>query len=211
QPGAGKPRLAVLVVFDQLRGDYLQRWQELYAPDGGFHRLHREGAWFQNCHYPYAHTVTAAGHASLLTGCSPDRHGIVGNEWYDRSAGAKVYCVAEHYEQVPAGASGSRHGGGSPGRLLAPTVGDQLQPPTGGQARVVSLSFKDRSAVLPAGRRPDACYWLDTGTGNFVTSIYYRGRPHSWVTEFNNGRPADRWRGQVWNRLLPDLDYERYS
>src|SRR5262245_9818448 len=86
-PAVERPRLAVVVVFDQMRGDYLQRWQDLYAADGGLNRLMHEGAWFQNCHYPYANTVTGAGHASLLTGCSPDLHGIVGNEWYDRAAG----------------------------------------------------------------------------------------------------------------------------
>src|SRR5579871_3042094 len=79
---ADQPKLIVLVVFDQMRGDYLQRWQELFGDDG-FRRLQREGTWFTNCHYPYAHTVTAARHASILTGCSPNKHGIVGNEWFD--------------------------------------------------------------------------------------------------------------------------------
>ena len=72
-PGAAgpeRPRLVVLVIFDQLRGDYLERWQALFG-DAGFRRLQEEGAWFQNCYYPYANTVTAAGHASVLTGCSP--------------------------------------------------------------------------------------------------------------------------------------------
>src|SRR5947209_4853420 len=89
---SGAARLAVLVVFDQLRGDYLTRWDGLFG-EGGFHRLEQEGAWFQNCHYPYAHTVTAAGHASMLTGCSPATHGIVANEWRDRASGEEVYCV----------------------------------------------------------------------------------------------------------------------
>src|SRR5215831_16815559 len=78
-----KPRLAVLVVFDQMRGDYLSKWKDLYGP-GGFRRLQEEGAWFDNCHYPYSFTVTAAGHASLVTGTSPYKHGIIENEWYDR-------------------------------------------------------------------------------------------------------------------------------
>src|SRR5437773_2180149 len=87
-----KVRLVVLVVFDQLRGDYLERWSEWFG-EGGFRRLEQEGAWFQNCHYPYAVTKTAPGHASLLTGCSPDRHGIISNEWFDRPTGKYVYCV----------------------------------------------------------------------------------------------------------------------
>src|SRR5438876_1177097 len=81
---AGPPRLAVLVYFDQLRGDYPARWDELFG-EGGFHRLEKDGAWFQNCHYPYANTITGAGHASVATGCSPQTHGIIANEWYDRA------------------------------------------------------------------------------------------------------------------------------
>src|SRR5262245_53941277 len=83
---APRPKLAVLIFFDQLRGDYLTRWDKLFA-DGGFHRLEKEGTWFQNCHYPYALTVTAAGHASVATGCAPDQHGVVGNDWYERAEG----------------------------------------------------------------------------------------------------------------------------
>src|SRR5271168_2929938 len=79
-------KLAVLVVFDQLRGDYLTRWNDLFG-DGGFHRLEKDGAWFQNCRYPYAGTVTGAGHASLATGCLPSKHGIFSNDWYDRDEG----------------------------------------------------------------------------------------------------------------------------
>src|SRR4051794_14216250 len=87
-----RPRLVVLVVFDQLRGDYLTRWEELYGKKG-FRRLMDDGAWFTNCHYPYALTLTGAGHASLLTGCSANKHGIVGNEWYDPKKREEVYCA----------------------------------------------------------------------------------------------------------------------
>src|SRR5205814_6670950 len=84
-----RPRLAVLLVFDQMRGDYLQKWRPLFG-EGGFKRLQEEGAWFTNCHYPYAYTITAPGHASLSTGATPARHGIVSNDWYDRGAGQSV-------------------------------------------------------------------------------------------------------------------------
>jgi hypothetical protein len=208
-----KPRLAVLVYFDQLRGDYLTRWDDLFGADG-FHRLERDGAWFQDCHYPYANTVTGAGHASVAAGCSPDRHGVVGNEWYDREHKTKVNCVgSERYERVPPAPGGTgatkMYPGVSPERLLAPTLADALKAATGGAARVVSLSFKDRGAVLPGGVRPDACYWFDGG--RFVTSTYYRDRPHDWVADYNAGRAADRWFGRQWTRLRPDLDYRRYS
>src|SRR6185369_15076278 len=100
QEPTARPRLLVLLVFDQMRGDYLQRWHDLFTDDG-FRRLEREGTWFTNCHYPYACTFTGPGHASLSTGCSPNRHGIVANDWFDRSAGASVYCVtSERYRNV---------------------------------------------------------------------------------------------------------------
>jgi predicted AlkP superfamily pyrophosphatase or phosphodiesterase len=204
---AGQPRLAVLVFFDQLRGDYLTRWDKLFE-DGGFHRLETEGAWFQNCHYPYSFTVTAAGHASVATGCSPETHGIIANDWYDPVARKEVYCVApgRGEQQVPPPAGGKEAPGASPHRLLAPTLADALKEATGGKGRVVCLSLKDRSAVLPGGRRPDACYWADKD-GRFVTSSYYPRVSHRWVRDFNDSRFADKWLGASWERLRPRLDY----
>src|SRR5205814_5085807 len=94
-------KLAVLVVFDQMRGDYLTRWNDLFGDDG-FHRLEKDGAWFQNCRYPYAGTITGAGHASLATGCSPWKHGIFNNDWYDRDEGKSVYCATSpKWQRVP--------------------------------------------------------------------------------------------------------------
>lgn len=211
-PASGRPKLAVLVVFDQMRGDYPQRWKELFGNDG-FRRLQREGTWFTNCHYPYAHTVTAAGHASILTGASPDRHGIVGNEWYDREAGGSVYCVGtDRYEPVPPRAPGAKKTYGVyPGRLLVPTLGDALRAALGAQCKVIGISFKDRSAVLPAGHHPTACYWFDSDSDTVCTSTYYMDRLPGWVAAFNATKPADRWFGQDWNRLKTDIDYVRYS
>src|SRR5581483_11330879 len=112
-----RPKLLVLVVFDQFRGDYLSRWDSLFTDDG-FHRLEREGTWFTNCHYPYACTETGPGHASLGTGASPDRHGIIANDWYDRTAGATVCCApSDRYQTVyaaPPAAKGNDTGAGPP-------------------------------------------------------------------------------------------------
>ncbi len=101
--------------------------------------------------------------------------------------------------------------GVSPERLLAPTVADALKKATGGKGCVVALSLKDRSAVLPGGRRPDACYWLDAVNGEFVTSTYYRDRLHPWVDEFNRSGAIDAWLGKQWTHLRMDLDYEKNS
>ena len=213
-----RPRLVVLVVFDQLRGDYLSRW-EPYFGEGGFRRLQKEGAWYQNCHFPYASTLTGAGHASILAGCSPAKHGIVANEWYDRDSGKEMYCVRSLRHQrvppLPAELPEDKQpkkkdrGNVSPELMKAASLADVLKDATGGKARVVSLSFKDRSAILPAGRKPDACYWLDSDTGTFVTSTYYGDKLHPWVEEFNRGRPADQWFGKEWTRLRGDLDYDK--
>jgi hypothetical protein len=216
-----KPKLLVLVVFDQFRGDYLARWDSLFGTDG-FKRLEREGVWFTNCHYPYAVTMTGPGHASLATGCSPDRHGIITNEWYDRKTADLAYCATtSRYRTVTSHLPGEEallakdkkkeKGGGTPDRMLVPTFAEALKDATGGRSKVVAVSLKDRSAVMPGGRKADACYWFDDRVGQFVTSNFYRERPHSWVTEYNQGRPADRWFGAAWTRLRGDLDYARFS
>ena len=212
------PKLLVLLVFDQFRGDYLTRWQDQFGP-GGFRRIQQDGAWFRNCHYPYSSTVTAAGHASILTGCPPSIHGIVGNEWYDRHRGEMVSCVAsDRYLQVPPltvrpneKVSKKATDSASPDHLNVESFADILKAATHGKARVVTVSMKDRSAVLTAGRSPDACYWFNGTTGSFVTSTYYREGIHDWVDQFNRSRVADRWFGQDWTRIRPDLDYLHLS
>ena len=212
-------KLAVLVVFDQLRADYLTRWDCLFG-DGGFHRLEKDGAWFLNCRYPYAGNVTGAGHASLATGRLPSKHGVFNNEWYDRDLGDVVYCAATpERKRVPPAATGTddkdktekKKYGGSPERLIGPTLADALKEATGGKGRVVALSYKDRGAVFLGGRKPDACYWLDEATGEAVTSTYYRDRLEDWVEAFNKEKLADRYFGKDWTRLRADLDYEKYS
>src|SRR5438876_750880 len=104
-PQAYGPKLLVLVVFDQMRGDYLGRWSKQFGTDG-FNRLTSEGAWFTNCHYPYSMTLTGCGHATVGTGCVPAQHGIIENEWYDRSEGKYVYCATfgDRYRMIPEGA-----------------------------------------------------------------------------------------------------------
>jgi hypothetical protein len=220
-PRGNSPRLAVLVIFDQFRGDYLARWENLFG-ERGFRRLQHEGAWFTNCHYPYSDTYTAVGHASIATGCSPDEHGIINNSWYDRAAGTEVYCVVTgRSERVPpliktepGSATQPKKIGAasvSPERLLAPGIGDAVKEATGGRGRVVALSLKDRSAVLPGGRRPDVCCWFDTRDGTFVTSTYYGLQLPGWTADFDRSRPADRWFGKAWKRFRPDLEYSFYS
>jgi hypothetical protein len=220
-----RPRLVVLVVFDQLRGDFVQKWRPLFGPDG-FARIQREGADFLNCHYPYATTTTGSGHASILTGASPAQHAIVNNEWYDRASGEMVYCAGDaRYTQVPprlvkeseteppmeAAAKKKQAYGGAPTRQTAQTIGDVLREVFGQLAVILGLSIKDRGAILPVGQRPTGAYWFDSRSGQFVTSTYYRDKLPKWLAEFNASRPADRWLGKQWERLRPDLDYVKHS
>lgn len=206
-------KLVVLLVFDQMRGDYLDRWHHLF-PDGGFRRIIEDGAWFRNCHYPYAMTMTAAGHASLVTGAYPSTHGIVGNDWFEPASGRTVYSTSSERWQLrlwtdrPTPASTDRPGG-SPERLLAPTFSDVLKEKYADRSKVVSLSVKDRAAILMGGRQADACYWLDGQTGLAATSSYYGDRIHSWVQDFNDRRPADAWLGKTWEKLRSDVDYDK--
>ena len=217
---AGRPKLVVLLVFDQMRGDYLSRWWDLY-PEGGFRRLAGNGAWFTECHYPYANTMTGPGHATLATGCTPRKHGIVGNEWIDIRKGKTVSCVgAGRYDVIPPPVvdpnvkvdkdADKKPKSVSPELLLSPTTADAIKKQFGKESRVVALSLKDRSSVLPGGRSPDACYWADA-TGRFVTSTYYRDRVHPWVADFNKSAFGDRWLGKRWDRLRADVDYEKWS
>jgi len=222
-------KLVVLVVFDQMRGDYLERWQKLFTKEG-LGRLQRDGAWYPQCHYPYGTTQTGPGHASMLTGCCPDQHGITMNQWYDRKQGRAVNCSqSNRYERIPAlpatlpaeqWKESAKHSteseaetktkvkeAGSPERLLVKTVGDALKEATGGKGKVVSLSFKDRSALLPAGTQADAVYWLDSADGMIVTSSCYRSAVHAWVAEFNRERVADRWFDKEWTRIAPEEIY----
>ncbi|MGL4555298.1 MAG: alkaline phosphatase family protein [Gemmataceae bacterium] len=216
-----KPKLAVLVFFDQMRGDYLSRWAGLYEKDG-FNRLTGDGAWFTDCHYPYANTMTGPGHATCSTGCSPDAHGVVANDWYDPKAGKEQYCAGSvRYRQVPPPLPLSQAEeaklkkkeeptGATPEWLLAPTLGDALKAATGGKGKVVALSLKDRSAVLPAGKRPDAVYWADRD-GRWVTSTFYRDKVHPWVDEMNHSTLGLSWLNTKWTKLRPGSDYARHS
>lgn len=212
QPSAAEPkvRLAVLIVFDQMRGDYPGKWEKQFV-EGGFRRLLKDGAWFQNCHYPYAATLTAPGHASLATGASPHRHGIIGNEWYDRARGSVITSVrSERHRPIPTPLASQTHIGAAPIRRRQLTIGDALLNATKGKSRVVALSLKDRSAILLAALRAICC-WFSTYAGGFVTSSYYADSLPRWVTDFNRKGQANSYFNRDWTRLLPELDYTPHA
>lgn len=196
--GLQPPKLVLLLVVDQLRADYLDRFQGHYR--GGLRWLLDHGARFTEAAYRHSGTVTGAGHATVATGLHPASHGIVGNSWRETGRGA-VYCVGD--EDHPAvGGSGRA---ASPRALLAPTLGDRLKAKHAG-SKVYAFSTKDRSAILLAGSRADGAYWYEPTCGCFVGSAYYAGSLPTWLAEFNAGRPAAAYSGSAWTRLLEDFE-----
>jgi predicted AlkP superfamily pyrophosphatase or phosphodiesterase len=190
--GGSTPRLVLLVAVDQMRADYLPRFASAFT--GGFRRISRDGAVFTNAHLDHYPTVTAVGHAAMLTGAPPSLSGIIGNDWYDRASQRNVTSVEDRGTML-LGAPGEF--GSSPHRLRVSTFGDELKMVQPG-ARVIGLSFKDRSAILPAGRMADLALWWDGRTGAFVSSTWYGADLPAWAAAFNARKPADAWLGQEW-------------
>lgn len=207
-PAPQAPRLVVGIVVDQMRFDYLYRFQDHYG-EGGFKRLMRDGYNFKNTHYNYIPTVTAAGHASIYTGTTPAVHGVIGNTWYQRAAKDVVGNV-EDTTVTLTGSVVANPAGRSPARLLSTTITDQLRLGTNFKARVVSVSLKDRAAILPGGRTANAAYWHDweSSPGHFVSSTYYMPELPKWVVDFNARELTDKYLSQTWNTLLPIGEYD---
>ena len=209
EPRAGKlpttrPRLIVLIVVDQFRFDYLSRFGDLFG-SRGIGRLIREGAQWTNAEYEYVPTYTAPGHAAMMTGSWPKQNGIVGNDWFERETNSKVSSVTDKTVTSLGGEAGESSY--SPRRLLCPTVGDELRLAGSDRTKVVGISVKARSAILPAGQRASAAYWYSTNNGNMVSSTYYFKELPDWVTRFNKRKIPDAWFGARWDRLLHEPEY----
>jgi hypothetical protein len=212
QPAAGPDlRLVLLIVVDQFRYDYMTRFGAEYT--GGLKRLLTDGAVFTNANLEHYPTVTAVGHATMLTGATPAISGIIGNDWFDREAGATVTSVSD----ATVTSVGAATGAASPRRLLVSTIGDELKMasrlPKGAPdaPRVFGVSLKDRGAILTAGRAADGAYWWDTESGSFVTSTYYTREAPEWVRAFNARKPADAHAGTAWSALAaPSLVLRKF-
>jgi hypothetical protein len=197
------PKLVVVIVIDQFRGDYLERYRDQFG-EGGFRLFLDHGANFTDCNYDYANTRTAPGHATLFTGAYSNGHGIAANEWWDAKKKRMVTSVEDDAtklvgilpDQTPDRTKDKA--GASPHNLLADTLGDELKLATQGRARVFSLSMKDRAAVLPGGFAADAAYWIDPKSGVWITSTYYRPDLPQWAREFNTGNRSAKYWDRSW-------------
>ncbi|MBC8167687.1 MAG: alkaline phosphatase family protein [Bryobacteraceae bacterium] len=188
---ARKPKLLINLAVDQFRYDYLTRFRSDYT--GGLKRLLERGAVYTNAHYEHFPTVTAVGHSTMLSGAMPSVSGIVGNEWYDRETKKQITSVSDDQTAL-LGGSGR---GSSPRKMLVSTVGDELKM-ANGQSKLIGISSKDRSAILPVGRMANGAFWFDTSTGNFVSSTYYFPALPGWAEKFNSSRAVDQWAGKQW-------------
>ena len=194
-----RPKLVVGIVVDQMRYDYLTRFYDRYGEDG-FKRILREGFNFENAHYNYLPTVTAVGHASIYTGTSGSGHGIIANDWYDKSLKKMVYCVDDFdYQAVGTEKSNEQK---SPYRLVATTITDELRLSQNMNNKTIAIGLKDRSAVLPGGHTSNGSYWfVGKKEGKFITSSFYMDELPRWVNDFNDKEFAKKYMKNKWETL----------
>ena len=200
-----KPKLVVGIVIDQMRYDYLTRYAERYGEDG-FNRILKNGFSLENAHYNFMPTYTAPGHASIFTGTTPSSHGIISNNWYDKSLKKSIYCVSDtNYKTI--GNTGNV-GEKSPKRMLTTTISDQLHLAQNMQGKTIGVSIKDRAAILSAGHSANAAYWYDAGAKNqWITSSYYLEKLPNWVKKFNEQNKANSYLNDTWNTLYDIKTY----
>lgn len=192
------PKLIVGIVVDQMCYEYLYRYQAKFC-ENGFLKIMDQGTNCRNTHYNYVPTYTGPGHASIYTGTTPNNHGIVANEWFERESGNVINCV-DDANVKPVGTE-SADGFCSPHHLKTNTVTDQLKL-TYPNAKVISMSIKDRGAILPGGHLSNGSYWYDYSTGKFITSTFFKTDLPKWVADFNAEAQVEKYMKGTWNTLL---------
>jgi predicted AlkP superfamily pyrophosphatase or phosphodiesterase len=205
QQTAPRPKLVVLISVDQMRGDYIDRFQHQWSK--GLKRLVAEGAWFRQADYPYYNTVTCAGHASMSTGTVPAVHGMVLNQWWERDNSRIVSCTDDEDQQLITYGIPVKGVGHSAKHLMTTTLSDEMRIQGGPAPRVVSISLKARSAINLGGHRPDAVIWLDEENGEWVTSTAFTKTPTPYFADYIAKHPLRNEMGRPWDRSMPK---ERY-
>ncbi len=203
-PRPAQPSLVVMLVVDQMRADYVLKYGHQWT--GGLRRLIDSGAWFEQALYPYAYTVTCAGHATISTGTFPRTHGITGNSWWDRTSGQAVDCTDDAAETSISYGNPVR-GGKSPARLATTTFTDQLRAQAPVPPRIVTFSMKERAAIMLAGHRATAVTWYDAAAGSLVTSSAYASAPVPFVQRFASAHPIASDLRTAWTTKQPSPFY----
>ena len=186
------PKLVVILVVDQFREDYLERYRADFKGNG-FDLFLDHGAYFPDCYFDYANLVTAAGHSVIGTGAYSDGNGIASNEWWDLTRNTKrpITSVEDpRYSIVGLPSTESSSEGASPRNLLASTLGDEVRLATKGESKLFGISLKDRAAILTSGHTANGAFWIDPQSGAFITSTYYMASLPDWATTFNQGDNA---------------------
>ncbi len=198
-----KPKLVVFLVVDGLPQWQVVAYRDQLAPDG-LRRFLDRGRWFSDAYYGHSYTVTAAGHAAMLTGAYPHRTGIIGNDWRNRDTNEMEYCTGDTAHTY-IGHKTNKLDGTSPKNLNVETVGDVLRR-ADARSKVIGISGKDRGAILPAGKTGTA-YMYMSQTGEFASTTFYMKEHPEWVKAFHAGKPADKYFGQEWKPLYADNAY----
>ena len=206
-----RPKLIVGIVVDQMRPDYLNRYYNDFDQEG-FKTLLSNGFSMWNVHYNYVPTYTGPGHASVYSGTTPRFHGIIGNDIFSRDSLKTFYCVDDQDKQyyIIVNDIIDKSKGFSPRKLIVTNICDELKMATNNHSRVISISLKDRAAILSAGHLADCALWLDLKSGNFVTSNYYTDKIPGWVEKFNGSNHAAGCIAKQWNHL-PGKDFSDCS
>ena len=199
-----RPKIIVGIVIDQMRWDYLYRYYNRYS-NGGFKKLINQGYSFENTFIPYVPTYTAVGHTTIYTGGVPSTHGMVGNNWFDRTINRNVYCTED--STVLGVGNNDINGKMSPRNLWSTTITDELRLSNNFESKVIGISLKDRGAILPAGHSGNAAYWYDDKTGKWITSNYYMQQLPVWVNNFNAKDEVASMMKNDWNTLYPINTY----
>jgi predicted AlkP superfamily pyrophosphatase or phosphodiesterase len=202
QTTPGRPRLVVMIVVDQMRADYVDRFRGDWT--GGLKRLVDEGAWFTRAAYPYLTTVTCVGHATISTGALPHVHGIVQNAWYDRELGRSTTCTLDPSAVVVSYGTAQKTSE-SAHFLKVPTFADVMRTEHG--AHVATVSIKARSAIMLAGHGADAATWLSDSLDGWMTSSAFTNAPVPAVASFVAEHAIAADMGKPWTRLLPESRY----
>jgi predicted AlkP superfamily pyrophosphatase or phosphodiesterase len=197
------PKLIVGLVVDQMRWDYMYRFNSLYG-EGGFKRLLKEGFSAENTFIPYVPTYTAVGHSCIYTGSVPAISGIVGNNWFDKATGKGVYCTDD--STVSTVGNSGKAGKMSPDNLWVTTITDELRLSNNFKSKVIGIALKDRGAILPAGHSANAAYWYDAG--KWITSTHYMNALPTWVEQFNGKDIPGKYMSKDWTTLMPSNSYD---
>eukprot|EP01136_Pigoraptor_vietnamica_P024828 Opistho-1_new@78202 len=210
EEGIQRPKLVIGIMVDQMRWDYLYRFQPIFKANGGFKRMMGEGYSCENTLIPYTPTVTACGHTAVYTGSVPAIHGITGNTWWDNQLMRNVYC-SEDKTVNGVGGKSEAEGQMSPKNMLTTSICDELRMATNFKSKVIGVALKDRGSILPAGHSANAAYWYESRSGNFITSNYYMNQLPEWVNNFNNRKLVDSMYSIGWNTSLPKEIYPQYA